>query len=745
MRRRFIWPILFILLVAVCGCRAGRSIKTNIKETVISSKPEDKFSKALDKNNFLEAEQIWLDNQTYFLEKPKAMDEITTAASHVKKRYRSKVSAATTNVLSIHWPEKSAKWTLIRLKLDNARELIDEIDSIAILNDLGQRPPALAKLKNKFKAKESTIRADALAQFKKYPIQTGPNFFSIYPVKLDETKFLKSQAALLERTVASARGKDIPHMIKEYGDVIPAETMRNLEGNYFRELLKKESKGKSPSFRTVIKTMKEAQRRGFPVTEVPDCKIAFMRVTSKSLMDEHGIEFALGFDVDLPMATETLKRTPMFNSNTAKDADVIILINEVVSKIDRKTFRPKSYRSKSITGFYEGYNHAYDQAQLRLEQLRLKRQELNERNNTHILGWFGASDITSAAHMAEIEEKKYNEAVTNATNIPKMIDKPIYAKYSFRVVPMRTTKIASVQYVIIDRKSRTYFTDFFDIAQEKNFRIAYGIDPDDPAKDQYKKRYSTDKEVRAWEKQTVAIRLSDMLNYYLDHEEKDKKYRNMSKIRKTVLNKRNKALAEFYSGKYKSDTGNDPRFDSTVMVLNPAHLGTGSGFFVTDNIILTNHHVVENNDLVEIRLHNKMEAFGKVMAVDLYRDLALVKVNTHGKPVRFYTKNSLPAGVTLEAIGHPVKLPFTITRGVFSAYRSRKSHHVASRDIKIRYIQTDAAINPGNSGGPLFYKNKVVGVNSCKLASQEIDNIALAVHYAEVLEFLDQYGIKYRK
>ncbi|WP_239057107.1 serine protease [Desulfovibrio sp. JC010] len=579
MNRRMIGLCLLILLITICGCRAGRSLKTNIKETVISSQPEDKFTRAVDRNKFSEAEQIWLDNQDYFLAKPKAMDEITKAASNLKKRYRPKISAATTNILSIHWPEKSAKWTLIRLKLDNARALVDEIESLAILNDLGQTPPRLAKLKSKLHEKESKIHADALAQFKKYPLKTGPNFFSIYPVKLDEAKFLKSQAALLERTVGSANGKDVPHMIKEYGDVIPAETLRNMEGQYFRELLKKESKGRKPSFRTVIKTMKEAQRQGFPVTEVPDCKIAFVRVTSKTLLHEHGIEFGLGFDVDLPMETETLAKTSMFNSKTAKDADVVILINEVVSRIDRKTFRPKSYRSKNILGYQEGYNHAYDQAQLRLEQLKLKRQELNNRNNSHILGWFGANDITSAAHMAAIEEQKYNEAVANATSIPRMIDKPIYEKYSFSVVPLRTTKVASVQYIIIDRKSRTYFTDFFDIVQEKNFKIAYGIRPDDPDKLAYTKRFNTDKEVRGWEKKVVPIRLSDMLNYYLDHKGKDKKYRNMASIQKTIINDRNKALASFYSDKYKSDTGNDPRFDSTVMVLGPDRRSYGSGFF----------------------------------------------------------------------------------------------------------------------------------------------------------------------
>jgi serine protease Do len=59
----------------------------------------------------------------------------------------------------------------------------------------------------------------------------------------------------------------------------------------------------------------------------------------------------------------------------------------------------------------------------------------------------------------------------------------------------------------------------------------------------------------------------------------------------------------------------------------------------------------------------------------------------------------------------------------------------------IRFIQTDVAINPGNSGGPLYLDDKVVGVNTKKLVSEEIEGLSFAVHYSEVIKFLEKNGI----
>ncbi|MDP6948851.1 MAG: trypsin-like serine protease, partial [Arenicellales bacterium] len=60
----------------------------------------------------------------------------------------------------------------------------------------------------------------------------------------------------------------------------------------------------------------------------------------------------------------------------------------------------------------------------------------------------------------------------------------------------------------------------------------------------------------------------------------------------------------------------------------------------------------------------------------------------------------------------------------------------------VRLIQTDVAIKPGNSGGPLYLGGKVIGVNTQKLVSEEIEGFSFAVHYSEVLRFLEKNGIK---
>jgi len=140
-----------------------------------------------------------------------------------------------------------------------------------------------------------------------------------------------------------------------------------------------------------------------------------------------------------------------------------------------------------------------------------------------------------------------------------------------------------------------------------------------------------------------------------------------------------------------------------------------------------------------------------VIAKDVRIDLALIKVQSRGKPVHFYTDRSIDLGATVEAIGHPNRLEFSITRGVISSVRRQDNINIGSVTNSrgkpfggggkgVLFIQTDAPINPGNSGGPLFLKDKVIGVNTWGKGPMGADSgMNFSVHYSEVLEFIKEY------
>ena len=143
--------------------------------------------------------------------------------------------------------------------------------------------------------------------------------------------------------------------------------------------------------------------------------------------------------------------------------------------------------------------------------------------------------------------------------------------------------------------------------------------------------------------------------------------------------------------------------------------GTGSGFVVDDRgYILTNNHVVENADSLEVTLADKSKVPAKLVGRDPNNDLAVIRINVPREkltPLRLGDSAQLQVGQMAIAIGNPFGLDRTVTRGVVSALgRSLKSD--TGRQIR-NVIQTDAAINPGNSGGPLLNSlGEVIGINT---------------------------------
>ncbi|HEX7158442.1 MAG TPA: trypsin-like peptidase domain-containing protein [Edaphobacter sp.] len=173
--------------------------------------------------------------------------------------------------------------------------------------------------------------------------------------------------------------------------------------------------------------------------------------------------------------------------------------------------------------------------------------------------------------------------------------------------------------------------------------------------------------------------------------------------------------------------------------------GQGSGFILNkDGLILTNNHVIDNAQRVEVTLSDKKKYKAQVLGVDKNHDLALLKINAPNlTPATLSDSQNLVVGQRVYAIGNPFGLSGTMTRGMISAIRSiRGPQNNPIEDA----IQTDAAINPGNSGGPLLNsKGEVIGITTL-IANNGADQssgigFAIPINTAKaVLDDFAKYG-----
>ncbi|MBQ9185225.1 MAG: Do family serine endopeptidase [Bacteroidales bacterium] len=155
-------------------------------------------------------------------------------------------------------------------------------------------------------------------------------------------------------------------------------------------------------------------------------------------------------------------------------------------------------------------------------------------------------------------------------------------------------------------------------------------------------------------------------------------------------------------------------FGDEGMGSSQARQASGSGVIIReDGYIVTNNHVVENAEKVEVTLNNNKTYEATIVGTDPATDVALIKVAETGLPtVPFGNSDELRLGQWVIAIGSPYDLRSTITAGIVSA-KGRQMQH-STRELKIEsFIQTDAAVNPGNSGGALVNeKGELVGINT---------------------------------
>jgi S1-C subfamily serine protease len=159
--------------------------------------------------------------------------------------------------------------------------------------------------------------------------------------------------------------------------------------------------------------------------------------------------------------------------------------------------------------------------------------------------------------------------------------------------------------------------------------------------------------------------------------------------------------------------------------------GAGSGVIITpDGFVLTNNHVVEGADEIELGLTDGRSYAATIVGTDPATDMAIVRAGASGLPsAQLGDSDALRAGQLVIAIGNPLGFQNTVSTGVISAL-GRTLRGYTGRLIE-NVIQTDVLLNPGNSGGPLLdSRGRVIGINTAMIAGGQGLSFAVPVNTA---------------
>lgn len=173
------------------------------------------------------------------------------------------------------------------------------------------------------------------------------------------------------------------------------------------------------------------------------------------------------------------------------------------------------------------------------------------------------------------------------------------------------------------------------------------------------------------------------------------------------------------SSNQRSDTYNPFRdfFGEDFFFGNPFRgpkAGTGSGvIFTSDGYIITNNHVVDFAETIEVTLYDNRKFTARLIGADSKTDLAVLKIEARDLPtLEIADSDKAKVGQWVLAVGNPFDLTSTVTAGIISA-KGRNIRILQDRDAIEAFIQTDAAVNPGNSGGALVDdRGRLLGINT---------------------------------
>ena len=702
--------IALLCLALTTGCKTtpiAESIDSGLKGIGrILSSPTAEVEKKIESDELLTAEELVYEKPEIFLS-PDAQGHETTRklVKAIINRYEQRLKEVTSSLVEHQNPSKDAIYQkTAREAFSQAIDLYGEIKDFKLLKREEYRSTTVHEF---FQARKHFI--DSWSEF--YPkaliahyTNAKDEFGNHYPLP-------RSHISISLRELLKEDTKTLPRIpIAGFKELFKSTNPSDTELIQFTKLLV-DIDNKLP---TIAFAADVAQSGGLSMDTF------FREVVPIYLIP---IEDKFGY------ADDQIKRSTKEALDSVRATHESFVLLPGKTEITQEVISKETRQSRYIVGYNKIPNPEYVAAMQALEhaQANMNVHELTSAGQP-CYGWgCAAQAFAGLGYASQVSTAREQLAAT-----PPTLEEPIYQEYQYSTAKVRLTKKVPVAAYLVADGHRSAAKLVFIASASKTFDIAFGVnDKDMETKNAFDSEDDIEPDnlhIDLNKELLAAIRRSSTALRIARIDEIIRPKQSPEYLRKVKYKKARSAIGATI-----------PARERSVVVVISVAGSLGSGFYVSPRHILTNNHVVEDSKYVQLKDRLDREFSGEVVARDIGRDLALIKVSVAGKPVTLSTDIPRP-GTIVEAIGHPKGLEFTISRGIVSAIRTLPSPY-GSGNSAITVIQTDAAISPGNSGGPLFAGAKVIGVNTLKLVAEDTEGIGFAVHSTEIADFLSKAGL----
>jgi S1-C subfamily serine protease len=431
----------------------------------------------------------------------------------------------------------------------------------------------------------------------------------------------------------------------------------------------------------------------------------------------------------------------------------LLLVKYTDKTSERKITERFEEKSEYVSGTRQVYNSRYDvvqaavyDAQSKLTQARAK-DDARWANNPCQGSIFQCALADAFLDETPDAQKVYDQAVSQLSQTPRMLTQKIHSDYEVEKLKVKTDKKSTLVFAFFDFETGATYREKITLKDSKRFELVSSpVAETDVKKRQLLDGTSSESEVDTWLDENIRYKF-DLETLLLDLKTPENKLK-LAKVDQMAYAKR------LNSGDSSLKT---PRVMSTPKVVqSPKKIkpyvledsilvverldSMGSGFYVEENHILTNQHVIEGSTYLDLRTFSGETFSGRVIAKDIATDLALLKVNRAGVPLKLEDSCKVDRRESVFTIGHPKGFEYSTSRGIVSAIRNMRHPFYPESGIIKRYIQIDAAISPGNSGGPLFNAaENVIGINTWGRTDGQ--SLNFAVHCSEIKTFLRETNL----